>query len=196
MNISELKTSHYNAQEKIALVTYPLFRLCFLFWRRVSSVIKLKGFLFGLRRAAWRAKIGHLGQFSDISPGVTVKHPEGLRIGMRSCIGAGSFVDAGGGVEIGDFVLISHMVSINSQSHTPSPPYHRLVQRRTVIGNQAWIGASSVILEGVAIGEGAIVAAGAVVTKSVNPWTLVGGVPARYIKTITTTSMLHPDTGR
>lgn len=51
-----------------------------------------------------------------------------------------------------------------------------------VIGNDVWIGARAVILDGVAIGDGAIVAAGAVVTKDVLPYAIVGGVPARVIR--------------
>lgn len=51
-----------------------------------------------------------------------------------------------------------------------------------VIGNDVWIGANAVIVRGVNIGDGAIVAAGAVVTKDVEPYTIVGGVPARPIR--------------
>lgn len=50
------------------------------------------------------------------------------------------------------------------------------------IGNDVWIGNRVTILDGVKIGDGAIIAAGAVVTKDVAPYTIVGGVPARYIK--------------
>ena len=52
----------------------------------------------------------------------------------------------------------------------------------TVIGNDVWIGRKSVIMPGVKIGDGAIVAAYAVVTKDVEPYTLVGGNPARMLK--------------
>ena len=50
------------------------------------------------------------------------------------------------------------------------------------IGSDVWIGSNSVILKGVSIGEGAIIAAGAVVTKDVQPYTIVGGCPAKFIK--------------
>ena len=53
---------------------------------------------------------------------------------------------------------------------------------KTVIGNDVWIGANVLIMSGVHIGDGAIVAAGAVVTKDVEPYTVVGGVPAKTIR--------------
>ena len=52
----------------------------------------------------------------------------------------------------------------------------------TYIGDDVWIGTRSVIMTGVRIGDGAIVAAGSVVTKDVDPYTIVGGVPAKFIK--------------
>ncbi len=53
---------------------------------------------------------------------------------------------------------------------------------KTIIGNDVWIGARVTILSGVSIGDGAIIAAGAVVTKDVEPYTIVGGVPAKPIR--------------
>lgn len=60
------------------------------------------------------------------------------------------------------------------------------------IHDKAWIGAGAIILGGVTIGEGAVVAAGAVVTKDVKAYTLVGGVPAKFIKNITPEDTLKP----
>lgn len=54
--------------------------------------------------------------------------------------------------------------------------------KKTFVGNDVWIGNSAIIIAGVAIGDGAIVAAGSVVTKDVEPCTIVGGNPARFIK--------------
>jgi acetyltransferase-like isoleucine patch superfamily enzyme len=55
-----------------------------------------------------------------------------------------------------------------------------------VIGKNVWIGSNATILPGITIGDGAIVAAGAVVTKDVPANTIVGGVPAKFIKRIDT----------
>lgn len=91
-----------------------------------------------------------------------------------------------GGIYIGDHVMIgSHTVlatinhGLNPQersSNFPAPIH---------IGNGVWIGSHVTVLPGVTIGDYAVVAAGAVVTKGVAAGTLVGGVPARVIKTVT-----------
>ena len=56
------------------------------------------------------------------------------------------------------------------------------IVRISHIGNDVWIGAKSIVMDGVSIGDGAIVAAGSVVTKDVPPFAVVGGVPAKIIK--------------
>ena len=61
---------------------------------------------------------------------------------------------------------------------------HDLLPSPIYIGKNVWIGASAVVLPGVRIGDGASVAAGAVVTKDVPPNTVVGGVPARQLKSV------------
>lgn len=53
---------------------------------------------------------------------------------------------------------------------------------RVKVGNDVWIGAGSIVLDGISIGDGAIIAAGAVVNKDVPPYAIVGGVPARIIR--------------
>lgn len=53
---------------------------------------------------------------------------------------------------------------------------------KTIVGNDVWIGHGAIIMGGVRIGDGAIIAAGSVVTKNVDPCTIVGGNPARFLK--------------
>lgn len=60
------------------------------------------------------------------------------------------------------------------------PPWSKV--GRTVIGNDVWIGSNVFLKSGVTIGDGAIIAAGSVVTRDINPYEIVGGVPARLIR--------------
>jgi acetyltransferase-like isoleucine patch superfamily enzyme len=84
-------------------------------------------------------------------------------------------------IVVGDQVAISKGVTIrDSDNH--SLKNDELSAAPIVIGNRVWIGLNATILKGVTLGDGAIVAAGAVVTKTVQPRTLVGGVPARIIR--------------
>jgi acetyltransferase-like isoleucine patch superfamily enzyme len=53
---------------------------------------------------------------------------------------------------------------------------------RVIIGNDVWIGHAVIVLPGVRVGDGAVLAAGAVVSRDVAPYTVAGGVPARFIK--------------
>lgn len=61
---------------------------------------------------------------------------------------------------------------------------HLIQLDRVTIGDDAWLGAGSTILPGITIGEGAIVGAGAVVTHDVAPYSVVAGVPARFVRSL------------
>lgn len=181
--MKNLVNSHRQSQERISKLFLPIANIISVL-EYVGKVFRIDGIKTGVRRAIWRQRLAQLGAYSDIAVGVIIKHPDKLSVGVRSGVGANSFIDAGGVIEIGNYVMISHLVSINSQTHPTVPPYHSVIREKTKICDHAWIGASSVILEGVEIGEGAIVAAGAVVTKSVAPYTIVAGVPARKIRDV------------
>jgi acetyltransferase-like isoleucine patch superfamily enzyme len=90
-----------------------------------------------------------------------------------------------GGITIEDNVLIAPKVGLLSEGHAVSPESrHSLVPGHIHIKRNAWIGAGATILPGVIIGENSVVAAGAVVSKDVPAHTVVGGIPAKTIKTI------------
>lgn len=110
-----------------------------------------------------------------------------LRMGSRSYIGCNAVIGAGGGVSIGSDVLIGQRVSFHSENHVFDDPLRPIreqgvTKKGIVVEDDVWIGSGAVVLDGVVIGKGAVVAAGAVVTKSVEPYTVVGGVPARVIR--------------
>ena len=90
-------------------------------------------------------------------------------------------------VRIGDYVMIGPHTLIATVNHPISPMgrrKHLSVAKPVTIGNDVWIGGNVTILPGVTIGHNVIVAAGAVVTKDVPDNSLVGGVPAKLIRTI------------
>ena len=89
-------------------------------------------------------------------------------------------------IRIGDNCLIGPDVGIYTAGHRLQPEGRVLdgYGIPIVIGNDVWIGGHSTILSGVTIGDGAVIAAGSVVTKDVKPRTLVGGNPAKFIKSI------------
>lgn len=118
---------------------------------------------------------------SDIDMGQYIITASGLSIGKYSHINHGCLLDCRGGVRIGDNVSISHRVSVITAQHESRSRNFRYYSAAVIIDDYAWIGANATILPGVHIGKGAIVAAGAVVTKDVDPYTIVGGVPARCI---------------
>jgi acetyltransferase-like isoleucine patch superfamily enzyme len=113
----------------------------------------------------------------------------GIKIGRDSLIGEYSVIRGQGGVEIGDRVYTSPFTQIIAVNHVFNDPTRPFVEQGItaegiVIEDDVWLGAGAVITDGVRVGKGAVVAAGAVVTKDVEPHTVVGGVPAKHIKTI------------
>lgn len=112
---------------------------------------------------------------------------EGLKVGNNSSIGPYAYIGCSGYIEIGDNVMMSPRVSIYAENHnfsdTGMPMIEQGVTRYFVkIEDDCWIAANSIILAGVTIGKGSVVAAGSVVTKDVPPYSVVGGNPARLIK--------------
>ncbi len=108
-----------------------------------------------------------------------------LTIGKNVFINACCNFQDQGGIIIKDGALIGHKVVMATINHGYAPEKrHWNYPAPIVIGNNVWIGSNATILQGVTIGDNAIVAAGAVVTKDVAPDSIVGGVPAKFIKTI------------
>ena len=90
-----------------------------------------------------------------------------------------------GGITVEDDVFIGPKVNLITENHPLDPGTRKaLICNPIVIKRNAWIGAAATILPGVTVGENAVVAAGAVVSKDVLANTVVGGVPAKFIKTI------------
>ena len=108
--------------------------------------------------------------------------PSGIRIGANSIIGNDAFLDGRRGITIGTNVNVGGHVQIFTLEHDPDDRGFGTRGGPVSIGDRAYVATRSTILPGVTVGEGAVVAAGAVVTRDVEPYTIVGGVPARFIK--------------
>lgn len=130
-----------------------------------------------------------VGRFATIRPtNVLLGEPgDGLKVGDRSNIGAYSYIGCSGYIEIGNDVMMGPRVNLMAENHnfteTDIPMKQQGVTRSFIkIEDDCWLGVGSTVLAGVTIGRGSIVAAGAVVSKDVPPYSIVGGVPAKIIK--------------
>lgn len=128
---------------------------------------------------------------SEIDETVAIFTPFQINYGKNTKIGKNVFINFDcvfldlGGITIEDGVLIAPKVSLLSEGHPLETQHrHSLTVGKIHIKKNAWIGANATILQGVTIGENAIVAAGSVVSKDVADNTIVGGIPAKVIKTI------------
>lgn len=122
----------------------------------------------------------------------TDKEPK-VTIGKNCQFGEFTHLTCVNNITIGDGVLTGRFVLITDNSHGAStkndlglPPLKRPLHTKggVVIGNNVWVGDQAIILPGVTIGEGAIIAANAVVSENVPAFSVVGGVPAKVLKTI------------
>jgi len=112
---------------------------------------------------------------------------ERLRLGYHSDINEFCCIDATGHVEIGDDVMTGVGVQILSIEHKISPLFtinrQGRVGKKTVIGNDVWIGGGAIITAGVHIGDHAVIGAGSVVTHDVPEWEIWAGNPAKKLGT-------------
>jgi virginiamycin A acetyltransferase len=129
---------------------------------------------------------------------------KGVEVGNHVSIGDFSYISGPRSyiesATIGKFCSIARQTVIGVGNHDHklvtthpfivSPEFGGIIERRVhsdqkpapIIGNDVWIGLNSIVMRGVTVGDGAVIAANSVVTRDVLPYTIVGGVPARYLK--------------
>ena len=108
--------------------------------------------------------------------------PERIVIGEHTVIGDSAFLDGRSGLRIGENVNLGSHVSVYTRQHDIDAPDFAEVGAPVVIEDYAYVGSHAIVLPGVTIGRGGVVGAGSVVTKDVEPFTLVTGVPARFVR--------------
>lgn len=119
-------------------------------------------------------------------PGVIFYYPRNIRLGKNIFFNRNAYVVAPEKISFGDHILIGPNVVINSGNHRYGNSSQRIRDQGhklapIIIEDDVWIGANAVIMPGVRLGRGAVIAAGAVVTKSVDSYLVVAGVPATRI---------------
>ena len=154
---------------------------------RLNSLFSILAINIPLRLASVRLAGVHIGRGTWIKGKTEIGY--GTGIGWNFCVrGTGKLV-------VGKYCAIGEKVRIITSNHETSCltlNYYvqdevigrRLTASKTdvVIGNDVWIGDQAIVLPGVTVGDGAIIGAGAVVTRSVDPFTIVAGNPARIIR--------------
>jgi acetyltransferase-like isoleucine patch superfamily enzyme len=146
---------------------------------------------YRIRHAWYRRVLGlslapgsgiHMGCFVWFNGPGQVRR-DGSHIGARTRINRDCCLDLRGPLRIGHDVSVSPEVMILTGEHGHDQPGFEFGTRAVVIEDHVWIGSRALILPGASLGRGAVVAAGAVVSGRVAPMTVVGGVPARPLRT-------------
>lgn len=157
----------------------------FLYFRLISSHLPIA---VSIRRFLLSQLLGESKEGLVVRAGVFISGYQHLEIGKHVSINHGCFLSCEGGLKIGDYVAIGHGTSVMTTNHgykDEKEPikFQTVTYDRVHIESNVWIGANVTILAGVYIAEGTVVAAGSVVVKDISiPNTIVGGVPAKYIK--------------
>ena len=135
-----------------------------------------------VRNAFLQRFLGSVGRGTSFQMDCRFFHGSNVYLGERNVINFGCLFDGRVyPIRIGNDVSIGPEAVILSMGHDPQSPDFSSTGGEVTIGDHVWIAARAMILPGVTIGDGAVVAAGAIVTKDVDPYTIVAGVPARPV---------------
>lgn len=138
-----------------------------------------------IRATLARRMLDHCGSGVNVEHGAWFGSGRGIRLGDRSDLGMDCLIM--GELHVGDDVMIGPRCIFLANRHETSDDTRPMNQQGfkpdlvIVVEDDVWIGAGSTILAGRRVGRGSIVGAGAVVTRDVEPYTVVGGNPARVI---------------
>ena len=161
----------------------------FYFKRRFSSKFKNNRFETGFRVEYPKNVKIRSNSFYGLDCKIYASELSNVKIGLNASINSNVMINARGKgrIFIGNNVLIGPNVVLRSNNHTFKSTKIPIISQgmtegEIIIGNDVWIGSNAVILPNCNIGDGAIIGAGAVVTSNIEPYTVVGGIPAKFIK--------------
>jgi acetyltransferase-like isoleucine patch superfamily enzyme len=187
------RTVNFIVSRRLYTPPYWLMALRYLRLRLFHRHIETEGFVFIGPNVELYARRGYgrliIGKWSVFGHGNSIRCHEGtLRIGAKSVFGAVNTINCYLDVEIGDDCIFADWIYVCDFDHRfedMSMPIRKqgIVKSPVKIGNDCWIGEKSTVLRGVTIGDGSIVASHALVNRDVPERSIVGGVPARVLKT-------------
>ncbi|MEX2557844.1 MAG: acyltransferase [Actinomycetota bacterium] len=172
---------------------YWVLGIRFLRFKITHPHIKTEGFVFLGPKVEVYARRGYgrltLGRWVWIGKGNAIRCHEGnLRIGNKVVFGAKNTINCYLDIDIGDDCIFADWIYVCDFDHkyedlNVTIKKQGIVKSPVVIGRDCWIGEKSTILRGVTVGEGSVVASHALVNRDVPPRSIVGGVPAKVLKT-------------
>ena len=166
---------NYTLSNKLRRLAWNI--CCVMLFRPFCLPIFIRWRSFVLK--CWGAKIG---KGSIVHASADIWAPWNLKVGVRTCIGPHTIIYNPGKIILGNKVTISQFAYLCTATHDFTSKEHTLFWKPIIVHDRAWVAARTFIGMGVTIGEGAVVGACAAVFKNVEPWTVVGGNPAKVIK--------------
>lgn len=136
---------------------------------------------WSIRKLLFRISGVKIGTGARLHMACKFYNPKGVTVGEDTMIGYGTFLDGRAPLSIGNHVDIASEVMIYNSEHDLNSETFAATEEAVTIKDYVFIGPRAIILPGITVGRGAVVAAGAVVTKSVDAFAIVGGVPAKVI---------------
>ncbi|MEW5856158.1 MAG: acyltransferase [Cyanobacteriota bacterium] len=144
--------------------------------------IKINSLLIESQKYYLANKLKSCGTNCSFYMPIYVNGAENVEIGDNVSIAPYVHMWGEGGIKIGNRVMIASHTAITSLTHDhhQKEQYKTSIKGKVTIEDDVWIGAHSVILPNITIGKGAVIGAGSVVTKNIEPYSIVFGVPAKH----------------
>ncbi len=144
--------------------------------------------IFNLIRVFYVSKILGIMKYHKetyFEPNIYIANGNNLKIGLHCQLNENLFIQ---GAQIGNYVMIAPNVTILSKTHNYSDISIPMILQGAksnlipIIEDDVWIGRNVIIMPGITIGSGSIIGAGSIVNKNVEPYSVMGGVPAKLIR--------------
>ncbi len=165
----------FSLSNKIGRIIWAI--ICFILFKPFSIRIFRKWRILVLRmfgaKVSWK---------STIHASVRIWAPWNLEVGDYSCIGQRVNCYNQGRITLKNNVTISQDSSLCASSHDYTNKSHALFLAPIIINDSVWVAAEAFVGPGVTLGSGSLVGARAAVFRNVEPWSVVGGNPAKFIK--------------